>query len=93
MTVYYTGDPVTLTTATQPFALAATPTVPLNPTTVVVTVTDPAGTVTTPTVTNGTAGVYTSSFTCSVVGRWKAKIVGTGAVQKTATVDWDVEAP
>ena len=98
MTTYYTGDPVTLTTAAVPFATAAAPTTPADPTTVTVIVTDPTGTATTytyagGTVTKASTGVYTKTGTCSTAGRWHAKIIGTGTVAKTETVTWDVEAP
>lgn len=98
MAIYYVGDAVTLDTSTTPFATAAAPTVPADPTTVILTVTDPAGTATTYThslgeLTRTSAGVYARTVTCSTAGRWHAKIVGTGAVARTATIDWDVETP
>lgn len=98
MTTYYTGDPVTLTTAAKPFATAGAPTTPADPTAVSITVTDPAGTATTytwagATVTRVSAGIFTKTITCTTAGRWHATITGTGTVAKTETVDWDVEAP
>lgn len=98
MTTYYSGDPVTLTTATKPFATAGAPSTPADPTTVTITVTDPAGTATTYTyaaaaITRVSAGIYTRTITCTLIGRWHATITGTGAVAKTEAVDWDVEAP
>jgi len=97
MATYYVGDPVTITSATLPFATAAAPTVPADPTTVTVTVTDPDGTATSytyagATVTRASAGVYTKTVTCSTAGRWHAVMIGTGTVAKRAVVDWDVEA-
>lgn len=48
------------------------------PTTVVVTVEEPDGTQSTPTVTNPSTGVYQSCFTADQSGYHRFKIVGTG---------------
>lgn len=55
--------------------------------TVVVTVTNPASVVTTPTVTNPALGQYRAEVTVNVSGRWVARAVGAlGAVDFTALV-------
>jgi hypothetical protein len=50
--------------------------------TVVVTVTDPAGTVTTPAVTNPSTGVYVANFTCALPGlhSWRATAAAGGSL-------------
>jgi hypothetical protein len=48
--------------------------------TVVLTVTDPSGDVTTPTVTNSATGTYDASFTLSEAGTWTWKWAASGAV-------------
>lgn len=98
MTTFYAGDSVILTTESQPFALADTPTVPADPTTIAMTVIDPAGTSSTYTyalgqVTKVSTGVYRKTVACPITGRWRANIVGGGAVSKTAKVYWDVHDP
>ena len=97
-TNYFTGDSVILTTATRPFALAASTRIPADPTTVAITVIDPVGASTTYTyaaaqITRVSTGVYQKTVACPIPGRWKAKIVGTGVVSKTETVTWDVYDP
>lgn len=68
------GDVVPLT---HTFLVGATPT---NPTTVTVTVTDPAGTTSTPTASTAATGIYTASFTPTVAGLHTVRWVGAGAV-------------
>ena len=41
---------------------------------------DPAGTITTPAVTQASTGVYRADFTLSTEGFWYLRFVGTGAV-------------
>lgn len=66
---------VLATTFTDPITGLAT-----NPTTVVLELRDPLGVVTTPGVSNSSAGVYKSLVTPDTPGIWVARWKGTGAV-------------
>jgi hypothetical protein len=60
---------------------------PQNATTVVVTVTQPDGTIQTPTVTHGGTGVYTAAFTTTLVGHHTVSWVATDATYPGAFTD------
>lgn len=53
---------------------------PVNPTTVVLELRDPLGTVTTPGVSNASTGVYKALVTPAIAGIWSVRWAGTGAV-------------
>lgn len=76
MNEYNIGDLVELTATFQNQTPAN-----VNPSTVVITVYDPAGNLTTPAVTNPSTGVFTSSVSVGISGVWKWRAVGTGAAQ------------
>jgi uncharacterized protein YfaS (alpha-2-macroglobulin family) len=72
--VYTTGNDVLLSAHASQFG------VDVDPTTVTCTVTDPAETVTTPTVTHDSTGHYHATVpSVAVVGRWSYRFVGTGS--------------
>ena len=54
---------------------------PADPTTVIVSVKDPNGTVTTPAVVRDSLGNYHADQDCSIAGTWKYQFDGTGAVK------------
>jgi hypothetical protein len=61
-----------------------------DPTAVVCTVKNPAGTTSTPSVTNSATGIYYADITLDAVGRWLIEWQGTGAL--IAAGDADVYA-
>lgn len=69
------GDPVPLSVTTTDAAGAAA-----NPTLIVLTITLPDGTTTTPTVTSSPVGTHTASYTTTQAGRHGVSWVATGAV-------------
>lgn len=72
--VYDVGDGIRLTGT---FTISGSG---ANPTTAVLSVTDPSAVVTTPAVGNGTDGVYLVSVIVDEPGAWHYNWVGTGAV-------------
>lgn len=56
-----------------------------DPTTVTITITNPAGTVTTPTAVKDSTGIYYVDLTANVAGTWTYVWAGTGAVVATDT--------
>src|SRR5262249_51567503 len=73
-TVFF-NDVNELATLTNVFKVNGVPT---DATTVTLTVTDPAGAVTTPAVTHPSTGTYTANVACTVVGIWSYLWGGTG---------------
>jgi hypothetical protein len=76
------GDLVQLTAV---FSNAATGQA-VSPTTVVITVRDPNGNLSTPAVQNPSTGVYQASVSITIPGMWQYKATGTGAAQAQ---EWD----
>lgn len=91
-TVFYSSSSE-LATLTNTFSVNSVPT---DPTTVALTVTDPDGTATTYTyalaeITRSSAGVYTKDIPCSTDGIWHYKWVGTGAASDETEGTWTVQ--
>jgi hypothetical protein len=63
---------------------------PADPTVVTLTITDPAGAVTTPAVTRTGAGTYTASIACTATGTWTYLWEGTGAAADAIAGTWTV---
>lgn len=81
-----------LATLTNTFSVAGVPT---DPTTVSLTITDPAGTATTYTfaaaeITKSATGVYTKDIPCSLAGTWLYLWVGTGTASDAQAGTWTV---
>lgn len=74
---YRLGSMVTLTGR---FFSDAAKTTPADPDTVVLSIRDPAGTITTPTATSSATGIWTYSWTPTLRGMHDVRWVGTGAV-------------
>jgi hypothetical protein len=68
-------------------------TLALTDVTAVITVTDPAGANTTPTVTHTSTGIYDAKFTANAVGTWRWKWAITGAITDVAYGDVQVQDP
>lgn len=85
MTTYDLGDPVALSINIRDAAGALA-----NAGAVVLTVTLPDGTSATPLVTNAGTGVYTAVYTPTIVGRYVAAWVATGANANAYTTDFVV---
>jgi hypothetical protein len=83
------GDQVLLTAAC---AVAATG-LAVDPTTVVITVKDPSGTVSTPAVTHPSTGVYQAAISITLPGMWQWKATGTGAAQAQNWTSFSVPVP
>src|SRR5215471_5715920 len=64
--------------------------VPTDPTTVTLTITDPTGAVTTPSVTHSGTGTYTANIACTVVGIWTYLWEGTGTASDAVAGTWTV---
>src|SRR5262249_49406744 len=64
--------------------------VPTDATVVTLTVTDPAGVVTTPAVTHTTTGTYTANIACTVTGTWNYLWEGTGTASDAVAGTWTV---
>jgi len=77
---YDIGDLVQLTATftTLPEGVA------IDPSAVLVTVCDPAGNETTPTVANTAVGVFTVTVSPAIAGKWRWRATGTGAAQTSA---------
>lgn len=69
-----------LVTLTGRFYSDAAKTIPADPTTVVLTIRDPAGTITTPAIVNAGVGIRTYAWTPTIRGMHDIRWVGTGAV-------------
>jgi len=91
MPVLYAGS-AELVTLSNTFTVDGVAT---DPTTVSLTVVDPAGTSTTYTyaaaaITRTSAGLYTKDVACTLAGRWQAVWTGTGTASDVVPVMWDV---
>lgn len=75
--VYDVGDQVRLTAT---FRATADDSL-VNPTTVTLKVKSPAGTVTTPSATSSSTGIWTYDLDLTLEGNWYYRFVGTGAVK------------
>lgn len=87
MTTYDLGDPVALSINVRSAAGTLA-----NATAVTLTITKPDGTTETPSVTNGSAGVYTATYTPAAAGRYIAAWVATGTNACAFTDDFFVVA-
>lgn len=81
-----------LCTLTNTFKVA---TVPTDPTTISLTITDPTGTATTYTyaasqITRSSAGVYTKDIACATAGDWQYVWTGTGTASDVQAGTWTV---
>ena len=72
------------------FEVSGTPT---DPTAVTLTVTDPAGTQTTPSTTHVSTGTYSANIACTVVGTWTYLWEGTGTAADAVAGTWQVTDP
>jgi hypothetical protein len=91
--VFYAAAAAELATLTNTFTVGGVPT---DPTTVSLTITDPAGTATTYTyaaaqITKTSTGAYTKDIPCTTAGAWTYTWTGTGAASDVATGIWHVE--
>lgn len=91
MPVLYAGS-AELVTLSNTFEVDGVAT---DPTTVTLTVVDPAGTSTSYTyaaltITRTSAGLYTKDIACATAGRWQAVWTGTGAASDVVPVFWEV---
>jgi hypothetical protein len=64
--------------------------VPTDATTVVLTITDPTGATTTPSVTHSGTGTYTANVACTIVGIWTYLWEGTGTASDAVAGTWTV---
>jgi hypothetical protein len=64
--------------------------VPTDPTTVTLTITDPTGAVTTPSVTHVSTGTYTANVACTADGVWVYAWDGTGTASDVVKGTWTV---
>jgi len=85
-TVFF-NDVNELATLTNVFKVNGVPT---DATTVTLTITDPAGAVTTPATTHPSTGTYTANVACTVVGIWSYLWEGTGTAQDAVAGTWTV---
>ena len=93
MAVVYAGS-AELVTLSNTFTVDDVPT---DPTTVTLTVTDPAGASTSYTYAGGTltrtgTGAYAKDVACATAGRWEAVWTGTGTASDVQPVSWDVRS-
>lgn len=65
----------------------------LTDATLVLTVTDPSGAITTPSVTHTSTGLYDSSIDLSLVGKWRWKWTASGAIVDVAYGEVDAQNP
>jgi len=65
--------------------------VPTDPSTVTLTVTDPTGATSAPSVTHVSAGTYTANVACTVAGVWTYLWEGTGTASDAVAGTWTVE--
>lgn len=86
-TVFYADPSAELATLTNTFDVDGTPT---DPTSVTLTITDPSGNVTTPSVTHSGTGVYTCDVACTADGVWLYKWTGTGTASDVVEGTWTV---
>jgi hypothetical protein len=91
-TVFYEHASAELATLTNTFSVSGVAT---DPTTITLTVTDPAGTATSYTHAGGTitrtsAGVYTKDIPCTMDGIWTYTWIGTGAASDVVAGTWTV---
>lgn len=63
----------------------------INPTSVVITVRAPDGTISTPAVSNPTTGTYTAQVAITMAGEWLWHAAGTGAAQAATQGAFSVE--
>ena len=61
-----------------------------DPTTVTLTITDPAGAVTTPSPTHASTGTYTANVACTITGIWTFLWEGTGTASDAVAGTWTV---
>src|SRR5215475_13060851 len=85
-TVFF-SDVNELATLTNVFKVNGVPT---DATTMTLTITDPAGAVTTPGVTHPSTGTYTANVACTIVGIWTYLWEGTGTAQDAVAGTWTV---
>jgi len=85
-TVFFT-DANEFATLTNVFKVSGTPT---DATTVTLTITDPVGAVTTPSVTHTGTGTYQATVACTVVGIWTYVWEGTGTAADAIAGTWTV---
>src|SRR5215469_9970687 len=64
--------------------------VPTDPTTVVLTITDPTGATTTPSPSHTATGTYTANVACTVAGIWTYLWEGTGTASDAVAGTWTV---
>src|SRR5262245_39548348 len=64
--------------------------VPTDATTVVLTITDPNGNITTPATTHPSTGTYTANVACTAVGTWTYLWEGTGTASDAVAGTWTV---
>lgn len=64
--------------------------VPTDPTTVVLTITDPTGATTSPSPTHSGTGTYTANIACTVTGIWTFLWEGTGTASDAVAGTWTV---
>jgi len=64
--------------------------VPTDPTTVTLTITDPTGATSAPSVTHVSAGTYTANVACTVAGVWTYLWEGTGTASDAVAGTWTV---
>jgi len=64
--------------------------VPTDPTTVTLTITDPTGATSAPSVTHVSAGTYTANVACTVAGVWAYLWEGTGTASDAVAGTWTV---
>jgi hypothetical protein len=64
-----------------------------TPTSVILTVTDPTGAVTTPSMTGSGAGPYTANVAATVTGIWTYLVEGTGTASDAIAGTWTVSSP
>lgn len=67
--------------------------VPTDATVATVTVTDPTGAATTPSVTHVSTGTYTATVGCTIAGTWGFLWEGTGTASDAAAGTWEVTDP
>jgi hypothetical protein len=80
-TVFFADPASELATLQNIFSVAG---VPADPTAVTLTVTDPTGVTSTPSVTHVSTGTYTANVACTLAGVWLYKWAGTGTASDVA---------
>ena len=85
-TVFYAGADE-LAVLTNTFTVAGVPT---DPTTVTLTVTDPAGAQTTPSTTHVSTGKYSATISCTLAGLWAYEWDGSGTASDITAGTWTV---